>query len=194
MAARSLRGRPGRAPRWEAAAAEVISCAWPRAARRARCGQSGRGAAAGAGAGLCAELPGTFLWSHLGPPRPPRPLLPGSGDPAASGDPAGAAAGAEARVVAGVAAGLPAAHSGERPRGSGRAGRAGGGVCRPEWAFGPGADWADSSRRGGRLRSRCLPTWERRDRRRPPGAPGHPHWEVVTSLPAVGRSCHLGPA
>lgn len=43
---------PGRAPRWEAAAAEVISCAWPRAARRARCGHSGRGAAASAGAGF----------------------------------------------------------------------------------------------------------------------------------------------
>lgn len=76
-------GGPGRAPRWEAAAAEVISCAWPRAARRARCGHSGRGAAPCAGAGFVrssGDLPG----SGLGPPRPPRPLLRRSGDPAAS--------------------------------------------------------------------------------------------------------------
>lgn len=76
-------GGPGRAPRWEAAAAEVISCAWPRAARRARCGHSGRGAAVSAGAGFVrssGDLPGF----DRGPPRPPRPLLRGGGDPAAS--------------------------------------------------------------------------------------------------------------
>lgn len=76
-------GGPGRAPRWEAAAAEVISCAWPRAARRARCGHSGRSAAASAGAGFVRSS-GDLSGSDRGPPRPPRPLLRGSGDPAAS--------------------------------------------------------------------------------------------------------------
>lgn len=52
-------------------------------AERARCGRSRRGAAPSAGEGFVrssGDLPG----SDLGPPRPPRPLQPGSGDPAAS--------------------------------------------------------------------------------------------------------------
>lgn len=154
VAARSPAGGLGRAPRWEAAAAEVISCAWPRAARRARCGHSGRGAEAGAGAGFVRsspDLPG----SDLGPPRPPRPLLPGSGDPAASRDWAGAAAGQRR-------AWRPGARRDSRQltqvSGPGdRGGPGGPAVCSPQRAYG-GADWPGSSRRRGRLRSRCLPT------------------------------------
>lgn len=117
--------------------------------------------------GLCAEL--------RGPSRlRPRPATPTATPAAGRRRPGGLSAleeslcGAEARVAAGVAAGLPAAHSGE-PGGSG-----GPGVCRRERAFGAadGADW----RRGGQLWSRCLPTWEPRDGRR------LPHREAVTAV------------
>lgn len=184
-------GGPGRAPRWEAAAAEVISCAWPRAARRAsavRTQPARRGAAATAGAGFVrssGDLPG----SDLGPPRPPRPLLRRSGDPAASRHSGRATAGRRSAWRLGSRRDSRQLTQVSR---AGPEGRGLGGLCRRERAFG-GADGADSSRRGGQFWSRCLPTWEPRDGRRLPGASAHPRWEAVT-VPSCSRSCHWGPA
>lgn len=175
-----------------AGAAEVISCAGrgpgpgrrsafkPRAGRRERGGalNGARGGAARLArlaSPLCGQPAGTPPGPSLAPPRPPRPLLPRNGDPAAAVDENDARSTADARggrPGAGCATGIPA--SSREVSGTVRpAGRAGLGVCaRPEGVWLGGEDRLPAA--GGRLWSRCLSTWNRapsrRERREPRGS------------------------
>lgn len=89
-------------------------------------------------------------------------------------------------MAAGGAAGLPAAHSGERTRGPGRAGRAGG-VQPAEGVRRGGLGWLLAA---GRATPEQVPDYLRAvgQAQATRGAPGHPHWEAVASLPAVGSA------
>lgn len=133
--------------------------------------------------GLCAEL--------RGPSRlRPRPATP-TATPAAGARRPGGLSGpgwshcrAEARATAGGAAGLPAAHSGERPRGPGGPGggrrcAAGGGRSAGRTGLSPRGGEGDSGAGASLPGSRGTSAGNR-------GAPGHPRWEAVTNLPAVG--------
>lgn len=123
------------------------------------------------------DLPG----SDRGPPRPPRPLLRGSGDPAASRHSRRATAGQrrawrpgsrrDSRQLTQVSRAGREGREGRRcaagrGRSAGRSGLTRGG----EGNSGAGASLPGSRGTG----------------RRQPGAPGHPHGEAVTAPPGVG--------